>query len=146
MNEIGQSAGKNLAWLAGYINGDGTLTLNKQRMGKGRIIYTPLVGLTGTDHSLIEEVAEIFKSIGVGFYVTKYATQNGIAKKVFVKGFKRVQKLLPLLIPELRGKKKQQAILLLEWINSREQTGNNCTYTDYELQLFAQIKELKKPD
>ena len=145
MNTRRQSAGKNLAWLAGFIDGDGTITLNKQRMSKDRIIYTPLVGVTNTDHSLIEEVAEVLTELEIGYYICQHKTKNGIAKKLFTKGFKRVKKLLPLIIPELRGKKKQQAVLLLEWINSRAQTGNNNTYTDNELLLFAQIKELKKP-
>lgn len=146
MNKIGQSAGKNLAWLAGFLEGDGSIILAKQRIGKNRIIYTPLVNVTNTDHSLIEYVSKIMKEYQIGHYFTARKTKNGISKVLLVKGFKRVKKLLPLIIPEMYGKRKQQAICLLEWIHSRELTGNNHTYTEHEMELFEKIKELKKPD
>jgi hypothetical protein len=141
-----QSAGKNLAWFAGFLNGDGHISLLKQNMGKNRIIYSPKVGATNTDHSLIEECADILDNEEVGYYINDKKSKNGIAKNINVKGFKRVTKLLPLMIPELRGKKKRQAELLLEWIISRKETGQNNTYTERELEIYNQIRELKKPD
>lgn len=144
MNE--QSVDITLAWLAGILEGDGTVALSKQRMGKDRIIYTPLVSLTNTDHSLVERVGKIYSDLEVGHYFTSKKTKNGIAKVITVKGFKRVKKLLPYLIRNMYGKKKLQAIHLSNWIKSRESTGNNKTYTEYESQLFEEIKRLKKPD
>ena len=144
MNE--QSVDTTLAWLAGILEGDGTVTLSKQKMGKNRIIYTPLVSLTNTDHSLVERVGEIFSCLEIGHYFTSKKTKNGVAKAITVKGFKRVKKLLPYLIENMYGKKKLQAIQLLNWIKLRELTGNNVTYTEHELQLFEEIKNLKKPD
>jgi hypothetical protein len=145
-NTGSQSAGKNLAWFAGFVCGDGSISLSKQRMGKNRAIYTPKIGVSNTDHSLIEVCANILKDINVGFYINDSKTKNGTARHLNVKGFKRVSRLLPLLIPELKGKKKLQAQLLLEWIKSREQTGNNHTYTANEVLLYEQILDLKKPD
>jgi len=146
MNEIRQSAGKNLAWLCGFINGDGSITLSKQRMGNNRIIYTPILSITNTDHKLIEESAKVLKEIEVGHYFTTRKTKNGIAKQLVVKGFKRMKRLLPFIIQYLKGSKLEQAELLLEWIESREKTGNNNTYTEYELALHKEIINLKKPD
>jgi len=140
MDNIGKSAGKNLAWLCGFINGDGSVTLSKQKMGRERVIYTPLLQLTNTDHSLIEDAKEILTSLEIGSYITQKVTKNGIAKTLVVKGFKRMEVLLPYLIQELHGHKKEQAVLLLEWINSRKETGNNYTYTEKEMKLFSDIK------
>lgn len=146
MNEIGRSAGKNLAWLAGFLEGDGSIILAKQRMGKNRVIYTPSISLSNTDHTLIEQCSKILEDYKIGHYFTSKKTRNGISRVILVKGFKRTKKLLPLIIPEMYGKKKLQAIYLLEWINSREATGNNNTYIERELELFEKIKSLKRPD
>lgn len=146
MDKIRQSAGKNLAWISGFLEGDGSIRLNKQRMSKERILYSPSINFTNTDHLLIEKCAEILKELEIGFYIQEKKTKNGIAKTLTVKGFKRVKKFLPYIINEMYGKKKIQAEYLLEWLNSREITGNNNTYTENEIWLYNEISNLKRPD
>ena len=53
--------------------------------------------------------------------------------------------MFPLLIPYLVGKKKKRAELTLEWIESRENTGNCHTYTARELEIYDIIKSLNNP-
>jgi intein/homing endonuclease len=147
MNNTGrQSAGKTLAWLAGFLEGDGSFTLSKWNRKNGKFIISPKVSCTNTDHTLIEEIHKVLKQFKIGHYISSKNTINGTAKTINIKGFKRVAKFLPIIIPYLRGKKKIQAQLMLIWIFSRKLTGNNNTYTENELKIYEEVSKLKKPD
>ena len=146
MNNIGQSAGKNLAWLAGFLEGDGSIGLGKhnQRSAK-RIIYSPYIRFSNTDALLIENCYNILDELDLKYWLHAKKTKNGTAWELQVKGFKRCKKLIPLLVPNLVGKKKKRAELTLEWIESRENTGNSRTYTSRELEIYTIIKSLCHP-
>ena len=145
MNNIGQSAGKNLAWLAGFLEGDGSVALNKASMQNNRIIFSPSIKFTNTDALIIEECTRILKENEIGHYISSKLTVNGIAFDIVVKGFKRVEALAALLVDYLVGKKLYQMQLLLEWVRSRKITGNHKTYTDRELEIVKHISELHSP-
>ena len=145
MNNIGQSAGKNLVWLAGFLEGDGSVMLNKERLHPSRVIFSPKIQFTNTDALIIEECARILKENNIGFYINAKRTVNGIAFDLCIKGFKRVEALAPLLVDNLVGKKKLQMELLIEWIKSRKVTGNSKTYTERELLIPDYIQTLHSP-
>jgi hypothetical protein len=145
MNNIGQSAGKNLAWLAGFLEGDGSVKLNKASMSGNRTIYSPGIVFSNTDPLIIEEVAKILKEHEIGYYIHAKRTVNGIAFDLSVKGFKRVEPLARLLVDYLVGKKLIEMQLLLEWLSSRKETGNYKTYTERELEIVKHISDLHSP-
>lgn len=146
MNNIGQSAGKNLAWLAGFLEGDGSIGLGKHTQTNGRIIYAPVIRFSNTDALLIEHCYKILEDLDLTTYwIHSKETKNGTAWELQIKGFQRCKKLLPILIPELFGKKRKRAELVLEWILSREITGNSKTYTSRELEIYVIIKNLNDP-
>ncbi len=145
MNNIGQSAGKNLAWLAGFLEGDGSIKLSKTRMSLDRVIYSPSISFTNTDALIIEECARILKELGIGYYITHKKTTNGVAFDIIVKGFKRVLPFAVILVEYLVGKKKTELELVIEWIKSRKETGNSKTYTSRELEIPEIIYELHSP-
>ena len=144
MNNIRQSAGKNLAWLAGFIEGDGSIGLGKH-VQHNRTTYSPYIRISNTDALLIENCYKILDNLDLKYWLHSKKTKNGTAWDLQVKGFKRCQKLLPLLIPYLVGKKRKRAELTLEWITSRELTTNNRTYTERELEIYDIIKSLCHP-
>ena len=143
MDDIGQSAGKNLGWLAGFICGDGSICLDKAHIANGRFIYSPKVIITNTDYNLILHSIEILKAFEIGHYITSKKTVNFTAYMIIIKGFKRVKKFLNLIIDYLEGKKKDQAKIILAWLKSRETTGCNVSYNEYELGLIDQLKSLR---
>jgi hypothetical protein len=145
MNNIGQSAGKNLAWLAGFMEGDGSVKLSKARLHPNRIIYSPSITFSNTDALIIEECVSVLKEYNIGCYIHAKRTVNGIAFDLTVKGFKRVEPLALLLVDYLVGKKKTQIELVIEWIQSRKETGNSKTYTKRELEIPEIITELHSP-
>lgn len=146
MNDTnGQSAGKNLAWLAGFLDGDGSVRLNGNTKKDGLKIYVPIISFTNTDALIIEECVRILKENNIGHYLHAKKTVNGMAFDVIVKGFKRSYPLAVLLQEYAVGKKKAELQLLIKWINSRKETGNDKTYTKEELFMSDQILNLHDP-
>lgn len=145
MNEIGQSAGKNLDWLAGFLEGDGSIILQKQRMSGNRVIYSPAIKFSNTDALIIEHCQQILNENNIGSFIHAKQTTNGVAFDLTVKGFKRVSTLLPLISDRLFGKKRAIAIILSRWLESRASTGNHKTYTEYEIYLAENITKLHDP-
>jgi len=144
-NTNGQSAGKNLAWLAGFLDGDGSVRLVSYMKKDGLRLFVPIIAFTNTDALIIEECVRILKENSIGHYLRAKKTTNGIAFDVIIKGFKRVYPLAILLEEFSVGKKKAGLRLLIKWINSRKSTGNDKTYTEEELFLSDQVANLHNP-
>ncbi len=110
-----------LGWLAGIIEGEGTIGLYYRHDHK---VYTPTVSVTNTDYAIIERTAEIIKAAKVGVLVQghKMTVLNpkwADRKDVIVAGHKRTSKLLPLLIPYMVGVKKYKAMAVAAFSLSR---------------------------
>jgi len=105
-----------LAWLAGIVDGEGHIGMSKN---KGR--YIPRVSIVNTDVMLLDNVGQILKANEIGFHVSsRQRTAN--SKPTFdftVAGIKRVAKLLPILIPYLKGKKLIGAKALNQYLQER---------------------------
>ena len=117
-----------LAWLAGIIDGEGTVSLqisSRKRRAKpgfrrdrGRIRERTLVwkiDVSNTNASLISEVVSILDSLGVRYFFGKYNMKNPKHKpltKVIMTGRPRVVKLIQFVKPWLVCKLPQAEILL----------------------------------
>lgn len=138
-----------LSWLAGFLDGDGSISIAKRNRGKN-VNMKPYVVFSNSDPLTIEEVAKILTDNHVGHYVS-WTKQRGLGTKprgaVSVFGFKRVLSLLELLIPHIRGNKKQQAEITKAWIEYRLEnggTGKHSSYTDYDGMVYAKVAGLKR--
>lgn len=113
---------ENLAWLAAIVEGEGCLRMGKQHWKKGGCTrYYPLLSVVNTDVALMDEVSKILKANLVGFHISN-RQRNERSKPTFeikVSGIKRMAKLLPLIIPYMRGKKRRAAVLLKEYVEKR---------------------------
>lgn len=115
-----------LAWLAGFIDGEGCLSayIDKQSMrlkNGGNKVLDLKVKVTNTHMPTIKKISEIYKKHGIGFY---YAT-NSVrfsALEINVDGMGRIKKLLTLLLPYLETK-LYQAELMIELVNYRQSLG-----------------------
>jgi len=146
MDNIGQSAGKNLdfIWLAGFLDGDGSVCMESHIM-KNRMCYSPRITFSNTDENIIEEIKRILKENNIGHYEYTKKTVNAIAHDVSVVGFKRVQKLIPKILPYIKGRKFLGCYLIGQFLISRHNTGNWKTYTEEEIKMCNTIKELHNP-
>ncbi len=115
-----ESPSDSLAWLAGIIEGEGHLGMYKQHY-KNTTRYVPRFCVVNTDVALMDCVAQILKKYSIGFHVHN-RQRNERSKPTFeitIQGIKRLAKLLPLIIPYMRGKKLRNAKLLLDYVTWR---------------------------
>ncbi len=115
---------KNISWVAGIWDGEGTITIVKQRRKEskgGSVILFPKFTMENTNIVLIEKVCEIFDSLGVNFYINVRNKKADKHKDRFVINVCRlteIKKICEILIPYLVSK-KSQAKLLLRFVTSR---------------------------
>lgn len=151
-----------LAWLAGMLEGDGTLNLRLAWCGrkmKRRYVQTP-IEFTNTDKAIIEHCVMICKKLGVNLHV-KHTTQlNGPEHKRKVVSTARshsmagAMKILPALLPFLVGEKKERARLVLSFVGSRKQQlesghrsgwHNDVPYTQEQMDTVVSCQHLVSP-
>ncbi len=141
-----------LSWLCGIIDADGCFNFDIINTKKEKRIKPRIFVLTNTDYSLIKEVVNIMNKYGFAHYVSrrKSANENHSTRyDVIVVGYKRCKRILPYLIPHLRGK-SDQAVLMLELVNQRiadvAKYGHSRVggYTDEQMQLIGCVKQLNE--
>lgn len=143
MNTRSQSAGnEEVCWLCGFIDGEGCLRLMPKKQGPW-LSYIPVLQATNTHIASIEKVFQIFSTLGIGCYVGASQSKGNRKsyKYVRVEGMKRLESLLPILLPFLCTK-REQARLLLEFIHIRRSVPIRTPYGERELQIYQRLKEL----
>jgi len=140
-----QSAGNRwLDWLAGIIDGEGSLSIAIQGVRKPYHTYKPIVSIANTHKPTIDKIQEVFKVNGVGVWICKNRAKPGryrIEYSVFVCGLKRVNALLDLMQERLFTK-RAQANLRREFIVSRLSTGQGHDYSSREHEIVFEIRGL----
>ncbi|MFY9457550.1 MAG: LAGLIDADG family homing endonuclease [Candidatus Spechtbacterales bacterium] len=105
-------------WLAGVIDGEGTITITRQFRVKS-YSYRPEIHITNTNRELLQEASRLIES-ATGKKTNLFATSNGSNRPVYrvrLQDRKSCLKLLKLLLPYLVGK-KYQARVLLDFLSS----------------------------
>lgn len=108
---------KELAWQAGIIDGEGTITISKQiRKDRASPAFRPFIVVTNTDISLVSPFATMWGG-------SVYRTVDARTEKKWSDHYDwycpqgTVVEFLTAIIPYLRGKSKQ-AKLVIEFMNS----------------------------
>ena len=130
-----------LAYLAGFFDGDGCFSLYKSQR-KEKIYLTPEMSCTGCDEKQIDAVSEIMKHLGYPYYINRrkgWKDNHRSSKDIKVIGIKRCLRVLPGIIPYLRGK-KERAELLLWFCNLRKLLkGYSEPYTKVQWAIYDEI-------
>ena len=127
-----------LAYLAGLLEGEGTVSLYKH----GTAIY-PRVTIANTEPELVQAFYDFFENGST----TKSQLRSGTPYYIWITQhqdviFERMTKLLPY----LRGIRRQQTILMLKYIISRKADSPKAHYTEEQLKMVEQMRELhRKP-
>jgi len=98
------------AWLAGMIEGDGSLFIHRHKL-KNSLTYRTAITVTNTDARIIREVSLIWHKLGCKFYYQLQKTKNGFALGIIACGVGTTNKILDLIIPHLKAKKDQAELL-----------------------------------
>jgi hypothetical protein len=141
-----------LGWLAGIIEGEGTLTLAIDRR-KNYLRYQAMLQICNTDSGIILESINIIKSLGVKYYF--YCREKGfnghLGKKTLynlqINRMESLKLILEKIIPFMFSLKKSKAILIEQWLNLRipkknQKSNMDRQYTSEELSLIEKIRNL----
>lgn len=131
----------NLAWLAGFVDGEGYLGL----ISRGTR-YVTQVSIANTNLTVMKKVSEILMEMAINHSLTttdKNNLKNG--KKyhiVQINRFESIATLLAELMPYLVAK-KQEAHVLYEYCMRRMRSKFRAPYTEEDLKSYAILKLLK---
>lgn len=109
-----------LAYLAGIIDGEGWVGLQKRIMGKW-VTYKPALRITNTDANIINRVYEIWEMLGVTGHIYENEQNPSITNGKMIMNLQLnkqsvIKVVLESVIPYLVGK-KARAIMLLRFLD-----------------------------
>lgn len=149
---------KELSWLAGILDGEGSIGISRLMSHRKNPTMTPRISLGNTNPKIIAEVRRIFKKIPVTCFIEKRQQTLGknwkAAEVLQISHIQGAQDILKAVTPYLIGK-KLQAEILLSFVDSRMRIyksigrapgsgGRGTPYTDNERELFEKLRILNK--
>lgn len=144
-----------IAWLAGMIESEGSISFQTYLRKNGNICIVPFVRMTNTDVKIIKEFLRICEGINVK--ATDYMRVN-LNKNIFsnkdccnirIEKMERVVNLINLIVPYMKSFKKKNASVVLSFIESRQKNLLNrdnlgriirSRYSKNEVELVASIR------
>lgn len=145
-----------IAWLAGMIESEGSISFQVGSRTNGNLLIVPFVRFTNSDPSIIDEVLRISAGLGAsGTHVTrKTVTRNLYSNKAIVniriERMDKVSLLLEAIYPYMKSSKRHNADVVLQYIDIRKEnlltrddwTGQitRSRYSKEEVQLVASIR------
>ena len=136
-----------LAWLAGFIDGEGSIMFRVMRgrrlKGMGLTYYYPAIRLCNTDQPTLKVVTDILDRYNLPYHVSHRSGELKpgwhAAWDVEVKGLKRCEHWLQVITPYLRTK-QDKAYLMQEFINSRKLYEIGEGYSKREQEILDQLR------
>jgi len=132
-----------LGWFCGIIDGEGCIGL-WSRGGDRKAEYKPGLRVANTDKELLDAFCFVLDRLEAGYHITHYKPRSETTREywtVTIEGFKRLNKLLPV-IKDILVAKKKQALLVNEWVESRSSKWHRAPYTERELMLPSLVSSL----
>jgi hypothetical protein len=118
-----------LGWLAGIIDGEGTIAFSVYARDESRpqwVRVKPQVLVTGTEKPVIERAVELMRKLGGGAHFEtreqrdpRFLTRYKPLHVATAAGFKRSASILRVVAPHLISLKKQKAEMVLRYIDQR---------------------------
>lgn len=133
-----------LAWLAGFLDGEGTIGLHRANNKNHAHPYlAPHLQAPNTDYRLIQRMKDIIEAV-IGKEISICVSNKGgdgwkRAWRVKVKAQRDLVNLIPLLMPYLVGK-REQAQIVLDFCLRRNQRINASWYEFKELDEAAYLQ------
>jgi hypothetical protein len=121
-NKQGTPSQEELAWLAGFMDGEGYIGLNMWSR-KRKFSMCPRVTITNTDKPTIEYIYDLMHRMGVGAYIyprNRTNPKHATAWDIIITRFSVVPRLLIPILPYLKTKRKQ-AETILDFIIYRQE-------------------------
>lgn len=134
-----------LAYIAGFLDADGSITISYGRKTTSGFVYVPVVCFYNTD---IKTLLWIQKVVGGNIYnKPRKSEKHTPSSQLNLRNRTEMYTILPKLIPYLIRKKKQ-AKLLYKYLDSRTKRGwknhRHLPATDKETIYLKKIRDLNK--
>ena len=145
-----------LAWLASFIEAEGSISTQTTIRKNHNLVITPFVRITNTSKSAVEEIIRICKELNIAAKPYWRKPKNWVNYPICnlrIEGCYAVGTLLKLVYKYFKTEKKHNADILLEYINIRKNgllTRNNKGqilrngYTKKEIEMIASIRKHPK--
>lgn len=153
---MGNQQERSLAWLAGIVEGEGTISVQVYTLKDGRVRLTPFVGVVNTDAEILAEVKTQFAALTVGEKagprVCKFQGTNIPCANVRVDGESCVA-ILKAIYPYMIGAKKRNAEVVIKYIDGRKKgllmrdakgRLQRVGYSHEEIDLICSIRSHKR--
>lgn len=156
---MGNQQERSLSWLAGILDGEGSISVQVYTLPDGRVRLTPFVSIVNSDEGILTACREILTEVGVVHRnCGKPMTESGypgtlICSAIRVDGQKPVKKLLEQIQPYLRSVKRERAATILTYLASREERGlqrdklgrvRRAEYSRAEIELISSVRSHKR--
>ncbi len=142
---------EDLAWFAGFIDGEGTISINQHDKKRGPFLQ-PRMTVSNTHIPTLRHFEKLLEELNLAFYVdwktnpSNFGERKPLWRISFV-GFKRLFQVLKLIVPYLVTKKGQGELtfqFLQSRLNGATDNGGYKSYTGEEIKLAQQVRELNK--
>jgi len=156
---MGNQQERSLAWLAGILDGEGSVSVQVYTLPDGRVRLTPFVSIVNSDVGILTGCREVLAEIGVVYRDCKKPNTIGefngslLCQNIRIDGQKPVQKLIRAVVPYLRSVKRRNAETILQYLDSRaerwldrDEKGRirRVGYSRAEIELIASVRSHKR--
>lgn len=137
------------AWLAGFWDGEGSITIFTHMEKNGREKICPTIGVTNTHEGVIAHVVELLDRLGTSFSIQTRKRQEDKFKDAYhvhTRNMAYIKVVLEALQPYLVCK-KAQCSLVLRYVNKKLQqreTNQRPRYDDEDFDIQEQCQVLNK--
>lgn len=137
------------AWLAGFWDGEGSITIFTHMEKNGKEKICPTVGVTNTHEGVIAHVVELLDKMGTSFSVQQRKHQNEKNKDAYhvtTRNMQYIKVVLEAMYPYLICK-KAQALLVLRYVNKKLQqreTHGRPRYDEEDFEIQQECQALNK--
>ena len=134
-----------IGYILGLIDGEGNLGLRSFKQVSGDVNYSPILQVACTDYRIIYKFAEYMDDLGFAVYLCKAKGQKGHkdSLRFLLKGMKRMEPILTLLLKYPFAKHKQ-AEILKQFIDYRKSDLKKHPYGKVEKSFKEKMTDLNR--
>lgn len=114
-----------LAWLAGFWDGEGSISMFSHKEKSGNWKIRPIVSVVNTDIGMINKVRKILENIGCSFHFIERKAKKRNHSTAYILQTSRMEYIIKFLnatLPYLSGEKKERAEITLSYCTKRLNT------------------------
>lgn len=145
---------KNLAWLGGIWDGEGTISITKTLKKRGNINFQSKASIENSSVRIINEVCRILKNLNISYYIWTRVPRSIKHKQMYVVNIckiSNIKKFCNIIQPHLISKIEQADLLgkftesrLFKNGNIKKGRGRAKKFSPEEIDLCNQIQVLNK--